>query len=109
MALGDKNKDTVKHQAQHIFNLAYDEETQSLRIMPLDEFGNVDNTGLTSILDDDNDPVFYWGRAATGTVLSAAEWRILRIDCTDGVVLKWADGDTEFNNVWNSRAGLSYS
>lgn len=50
----------------------------------------------------------YVGEAAPGTQASAAAWRISRLTVADRR-LEWADGDGEFDNVWDDRASLSYS
>lgn len=61
-----------------------------------------DSTGLT----------YYKGEAAVGSATSDAVWRIQRItlsDISDDVIIQWADGDSNFNNVWDNRASLTYS
>lgn len=52
--------------------------------------------------------VTYIGLAAPGTAESAAAWQIRRENDTSGNV-DWADGDTDFDNVWDDRASLTYS
>ena len=51
----------------------------------------------------------YVGEASTGTATSGALWRIKRVDSTTGTVIQWADGNSNFDNVWDNRASLSYS
>jgi hypothetical protein len=59
--------------------------------------------------------VIYRGEAAAGSLASSAVWRISRITVTtdgggnDDVATEWADGDTQFNNIWDNRLSLSYS
>ena len=53
--------------------------------------------------------VDYVGEAAVGTVTSAAAWRIKKVDSTSGIIIQWADGNSNFDNVWNNYAGLTYS
>jgi hypothetical protein len=48
--------------------------------------------------------VTYVGKAATGSLTSAAVWQIRKIDVTTGMSLTWADGDALFNNIWDNRA-----
>jgi hypothetical protein len=50
----------------------------------------------------------YIGHAVPGSVTSGGVWRIKRLTNSDATVL-WADGDGNFNNVWDDRASLSYS
>lgn len=51
----------------------------------------------------------YIATANPGTAESANKWKALRIDETDGMVLTWADGDTEFNNSATDLTALDYS
>lgn len=63
--------------------------------------------------DQDADPptFAYLGQALPGTATSAAGWRIQRLTfSSDGdVSTQWADGNSDFDNVWNDRATLTYS
>jgi hypothetical protein len=63
--------------------------------------------------DQDADPptVAYLGQALPGTSAGAASWRIQKLTFSgDGdVSSQWADGDSNFDNVWTDRASLSYS
>ena len=60
-------------------------------------------------LDEVSTTLNYVGEAVPGTADGAAAWRIKKIDMTSGVVLTWADGNTNFDNIWSNRAGLTYS
>jgi hypothetical protein len=53
----------------------------------------------------------YRGRANPGTAPSAASWRIEEITlAVDGdATILFADGNDSYDNIWNNRAGLSYS
>ena len=54
--------------------------------------------------------ITYVGYAAPGTATSGALWRIMRIDTSAlAADVLYAGGDTNFDNVWDDRAGLSYS
>lgn len=59
--------------------------------------------------------VTYIGKAPVGTATSTAGWQIQKIDETTGMVITWADGNSNFDNVWGATptsgavAGLSYS
>jgi hypothetical protein len=57
-----------------------------------------------------NDNLLYKGEAIVGTAPSASSWRIVRITIgNDGdVTNEWANGNTNFNNIWNDRTGLTY-
>ena len=62
------------------------------------------------IFDGDSAAVQYIGDAAWGRSTSSAHWRIQRLTYTGGTfVLETADGNDEFDNIWDDRASLSYS
>jgi len=62
------------------------------------------------ILDDTTTAnVTYVGKAVIGSATSTASWQIQKLDETSGLVINWADGDANFDNVWDNRASLSYS
>lgn len=65
---------------------------------------------LTFRQDGPTGGVTYYGFAAAGTATSAASWKIAK-ETVSGVstTLLFADGDVNFNNVWDNRASLSYS
>ncbi len=50
----------------------------------------------------------YLCEALPGTLASAAAWRVSRIEKATGVCT-WADGNSDFDNVANNRASLTYS
>lgn len=51
----------------------------------------------------------YVGKAEPGTATSAASWQIKRLDQTTGLIITYADGDINYDNVWDNRESLSYS
>jgi len=56
--------------------------------------------------------VTYVGKALPGTGTAAASWQIQKIDesgSPETTVITFADGDANFDNVWDDRASLSYS
>lgn len=50
----------------------------------------------------------YIGEALPGTATSAASWRIKRLTNADNTIV-WADGDSDFDNIYDNRVSLSYS
>ena len=65
---------------------------------------------LTLRLDDVGGGTTYIGEAIPNTLESAALWRIKRmVETGPDIVILWADGDANFDNVWQDRASLSYS
>jgi YD repeat-containing protein len=54
----------------------------------------------------------YIGRARTGAGKAEPIWQIRRMTYDGSGNLtdqQWADGDNKYDNIWNSRAILSYS
>ena len=61
-------------------------------------------------IDEASSTVTYTGYAAVGTATSAASWKIKKITVSGTVTsITYADGDTNYNNIWDNRASLSYS
>lgn len=54
---------------------------------------------------------FYRGEAEPGSSSSGAVWRIRYVViASDGdIVTTWADGNSDFDNVWDDRLSLTYS
>jgi len=53
--------------------------------------------------------ITYVGVATAGTAQSAALWQAQSIDTTTGVIIKWADGNTSFDNIATDLTALTYS
>lgn len=59
--------------------------------------------------------VTYIGKALIGTATTSASWQIQKLDETNSLRITWADGNSNFDNVWGASetagtvAGLSYS
>jgi hypothetical protein len=54
----------------------------------------------------------YSGEAPAGSADSDPKWRIKLVTSGVGgktIGITWADGNTNFDNVWNDRASLTYS
>jgi hypothetical protein len=74
--------------------------------------GSVSLTIRSDIIDPTIFPeVTYRGDALPGVATSAASWRVQRLtQQSDGdVEILFADGDDNFDNVWDNRLSLSYS
>lgn len=62
------------------------------------------------LLDDDGAGTIFIGEAQPGTLTSAASWRIKKIVESGAITtIGWADGNSNFDNIWNSRASLTYT
>jgi len=53
--------------------------------------------------------VTYIAVAAPGTAQATAKWQVKKLDETSGLVITYADGDAEFDNVATDLTALSYS
>ncbi len=83
------------------------------------EFGTLANPLVTSgaapaqqatRIDEASTTITYVGKAEVGTANSDAAWQISRISLSGSVTsIEFADGNANFDNVWNNRASLSYS
>jgi len=60
-------------------------------------------------LDEVSSTLSYVGHAAVGTIDSDSDWRIMKLEKTGNITsTTYADGDENFDNVWNDRASLTY-
>jgi len=50
----------------------------------------------------------YIGEAVPGNLTSASRWRIMRLTIADNTIV-WADGNGDFDNIWDDHLILSYS
>jgi hypothetical protein len=74
------------------------------------DVGDIDVAEYTRLVDTAG--VYkYVGEADPGTATSAATWRIKRVEflAGDDIEIKWAAGVNTFTEIWDNRAGLSYS
>lgn len=56
--------------------------------------------------------LIYKGWAAPGSGTNAPVWRIQRmtfVGSDEDLTVEWAEGDGDFDNIWDDRASLSYS
>ena len=61
----------------------------------------------------DASDLIYVGEALPGSTTASASWRIKKIDLNVGtdsdIGIRYADGDSNFNNVWDNHLSLTYS
>lgn len=63
-----------------------------------------------TMIDEASSTVTYIGKAAAGGSLSSAIWQIKRLSVSGNVTtIDHADGNTNYDNIWDNRASLSYS
>lgn len=71
----------------------------------------VGGVAYAQVIDVVSDYLIYKGWAAVGSLTSSPLWRIQKIviGFDDDVTKTWADGDAEFDNIWDNRLSLTYS
>lgn len=61
-------------------------------------------------IDEVSASVTYVGKAALAAATSGAVWQVFKMTVSGTeTIITWADGNSDFDNVWDNRAGLSYS
>lgn len=61
-------------------------------------------------VDAISDSLMYIGEADPGVASSAASWRIKKMTIVGTVTaIAWADGNGNFDNIWDNRASLTYA
>ncbi|HCJ66978.1 MAG TPA: hypothetical protein DHV62_06555 [Elusimicrobia bacterium] len=61
-------------------------------------------------VDEPDANTTYQGWATAGTATSAASWMIRKIAKSGNVTsILWADGNQNYDNIWDNRTTLSYS
>lgn len=62
------------------------------------------------LIDEIDASTSYFGFANPDTLTSEASWAIMKKTVSGTVTTyAWADGDTDYNNIWDNRTSLSYS
>ena len=59
-------------------------------------------------MDQVSSTLFYVGEANIASPTSSPVWRIRKIDTSTGVAIQWADGNSNFDNVWDDHTILTY-
>jgi hypothetical protein len=72
-------------------------------------YDGTSNFNLTIRVDQAASPILYVGKAPTGSAEASAVWQIIKVDLSTVILVKYADGDAEFDNVWNDRSTLTYA
>lgn len=64
----------------------------------------------SQIIDEVSATVTYVGKAEPGSLDSAPAWQIKKITVSGTeTIITWADGNANFDNVWNDRASLTFN
>lgn len=111
MAVNSGNNEKIRSVA-HILNMSFDELLQTLIVQTAGFDGrgiqrNIADSVATKITEDG--AITYIAIAAPGTAESEAKWQVKKLDETTGLVITYADGDADFNNVATDLTALTYS
>lgn len=66
----------------------------------------------STFMDVVSSSVSYVGKAPAGSLTSNAVWRIFKLTTdtiTGSISIMYADGNPNYDNIWDNRASLSYS
>lgn len=75
----------------------------------VDAHGN-EHGVYTNVVDEVSPTLIYVGYAAPGTGTSTAAWRVKRVQVIGTeTITSWAQGNSNFGNVWADRLTLPYS
>ncbi len=79
--------------------------------LPLTDVTRDEDMNYAKQVDFASDTVIYKGEAAIGSSTASAVWRVHKLTLAgDGDMAEiWADGNADFDNIWDNRASLSYS
>jgi hypothetical protein len=92
-----------------IGNKRYIDVLASIVLSALEDSIETRSMAMKKAVDEASTTVTYFGEAIPGTSLSSALWRIKRLTVSGTVTItEWADGNGNFDNVWNDRASLTY-
>ena len=95
----EEKRETIQPQFNEVF--------QVIKYIPAEE-----ETMYSEQIDFVGDTVIYRGWANPGTATSTSSWRIRRttfVGSDEDVVHEWADGNDNFDNIWDDRASYTYS
>jgi hypothetical protein len=68
-----------------------------------------DTSEKTIRIDEASTTVTYIGEAAISIAESVAFWKIKKLEQVGSVLkITWADGNEQYDNVWENRAGYTY-
>jgi len=104
-----QNKSPIEKSEQKVLNWSFDELLKVLVTLPVGYDGQnvqrqlADNLNYKVVTDG---ALTYIGCSAPGTDETAAKWQVLKIDTTNGTVLTYADGNSNFDNSVTDMASL---
>ena len=109
------NISKTKYSSQYIHNHSFDDDFKLQMFKPAYYDPATDSVKeytpryiVRFQVDSSNPSVYYIGLATPGTLESEAKWRLQRYDFSAGAIGIYADGDTNFDNIYDNRESLSY-
>ncbi len=81
-------------------NVVIDRNDQ-ITVFTGDEAKKIDDTSTNKIT--------YVGAAVVGANGASSVWKIFRINETSGFSIEYADGNSNYDNIWNNRTSLTYT
>jgi hypothetical protein len=112
MAKPNRNASQTKYTQQYMENASFDEDIGVLTRLGLGFDGQSAQFNQASSLAlkiTESGGATYIAVAAPGTNQDAARWQCKKVDESDGVVITWADGNANFDNIATDLTALSYS
>lgn len=114
---------TLTNRNQHeITKYEHYEDLNAKRVIQVDGSGNpISGTNplpivsegdyaIITAIDSVDSNIEYVGKAVPGSSTASAVWKIFRLtDSVTGTVKDYADGNDNFDNIWDNRESLSYS
>lgn len=70
------------------------------------------NIAVRTAPDSASADIIYFAKASPGTADNVPLWSIQRLtegNSIDDLVIEWADGDSNQDNIWDNRESLTYS
>lgn len=105
--MGQKESDTIDSAGiRNASDQRINPATEETQLLVLNGVGSL----YTVRIDEVDATTTYFGFAAVGSSTASAVWRIKRMTVSGTVTsILFADGNSNFDNVWDNRASLSYS
>lgn len=112
MATPNRPLSQNKYSEQNMLNTSFDEDFGVNAVETLGYDGtslqrlNASNMAVKVTVDGTNT---YLALAAPGTAQATAKWQARKIDTSSGVVITWADGNSNFDNTSTDLTSLTYT
>lgn len=112
MATPNRPASQNKYPEQYMQNISFDEDFGVNAVETLGYDGQALQRSLADAMAvkvTTSGDITYIGLAAAGTAEATAKWQARKINASSGVVITFADGNANFDNVATDLTALSYS